>query len=53
VLLGNVRGRLMTLLAERGPLYAEVARVTIDTEGRTPAEVADLVVAELHLEEGP
>ncbi|MFN8167182.1 MAG: shikimate kinase [Candidatus Nanopelagicales bacterium] len=49
----QMRGRLMTLLAERGPLYAEVARVTIDTEGRTPAEVADLVVAELHLEEGP
>jgi shikimate kinase len=53
VLLGNVRGRLMTLLAERGPLYAQVARATIDTEGRTPEEVADLVVAALGLEEIP
>lgn len=52
VLLGNVRGRLMTLLAERGPLYAEVARVQVDTEGRTPQEVADLVVAGLELEAG-
>jgi shikimate kinase len=43
VLLGNVRGRLATLLAERGPLYAEVARVVVDTDGRDPAEVADEV----------
>ena len=52
VLLGNVRGRLMTLLAERGPLYAEVARLSVDTDGRTPEEVADLVVAGLALEAG-
>ena len=44
VLLGNVRGRLAALLTERGPLYAEVSRVVVDTEGRTPAEVADLVL---------
>jgi shikimate kinase len=49
VLLGNVRGRLVTLLAERGPLYAEVARITVDTEDRTPAQVADLVADELGL----
>lgn len=53
VLLGNVRGRLMTLLAERGPLYAEVARATVDTEGRTPDEVADLVLAALDAEAAP
>lgn len=53
VLLGNVRGRLMTLLAERGPLYAEVARATVDTEGRTPDEVADLVLAALDAEAVP
>jgi shikimate kinase len=52
VLLGNVRGRLMTLLAERGPLYAEVARLQVDTEGRAPEQVADLVVAGLELEAG-
>jgi shikimate kinase len=44
VLLGNVRGRLASLLAERGPLYAEVARVTVDTDGREPADVADEVL---------
>ena len=27
--------------AERGPLYAEVARLSVDTDGRTPEEVAD------------
>jgi shikimate kinase len=50
VLLGNVRGRLAALLTERGPLYAEVARLTVDTDGRTPQDVADLVVAGLGLE---
>ena len=49
VLLGNVRGRLVTLLNERGPLYAEVARLTVDTEGRTPDEVADAVLAGLEV----
>jgi shikimate kinase len=49
VLLGNVRGRMTQLLKERGPLYAEVARITVDTEGRTPAEVADAVVEGLGL----
>jgi len=49
LLLGNVRGRLSTLLAERGPLYAEVARVVIDTEGRTPEQVAELIIEELRL----
>ena len=50
VLLGNVRGRLLTLLAERAPLYAEVARATVDTEGRTPEDVAARVLHELNLE---
>jgi shikimate kinase len=49
VLLGNVRGRLSTLLAERGPLYAEVARLAVDTETRTPDEVVDAILAGLLL----
>lgn len=49
VLMGNVRGRLAALVAERAPLYAEVARVTVDTDGRTPDEVADVVVEALGL----
>jgi shikimate kinase len=50
VLLGNVRGRLAALVQERAPLYAEVARVTVDTDDREPDEVADVVLAELGLE---
>lgn len=52
VLLGNVRGRLAALVAERAPLYAEVARVTVDTDGLEPQAVADAVLSGLGLE-GP
>ncbi|GAA3553768.1 shikimate kinase [Microlunatus spumicola] len=45
LLLGNVRGRLVKLLNERTPLYAEVARASVDTDGLTPDEVADRVEA--------
>jgi hypothetical protein len=44
VLLGNVRGRLSALLAERGPLYEEVASTTIDTDTRAPQAVADAII---------
>jgi shikimate kinase len=50
VLLGNVRGRLAALVAERAPLYAEVARLTVDTDGLDPHAVADTVLAGLGLE---
>ena len=50
VLLGNVRGRLAALVAERAPLYAEVARLTVDTDGLDPQAVADAVLAWLGLE---
>ncbi len=45
LLLGNVRGRIKQLLDERTPIYASVARHTITTDGRSAAEVADLVLA--------
>ncbi len=51
VLLGNVRGRLAALVSERAPLYAEVARIAVNTDGRTPDEVADIIVADLGLED--
>ena len=44
VLLGNVRGRLSALLAERGPLYDEVASTTINTDNSAPPVVVDLIV---------
>jgi shikimate kinase len=47
LLLGNVRAQLKVLLDERRPLYREVAHVVIDTNSRTPEEVADQVLAAL------
>jgi shikimate kinase len=40
LLLGNVRSRIKTLLDERQPIYAEVAALTLRTDGRTPEDVA-------------
>ena len=45
LLLGNVRGRLLTLLNERAVLYEEVATETVDTDALTPDAVADLILA--------
>lgn len=44
LLLGNVRARVKQLLDERAPVYAGLARITVDTDGREPAEIA----AEIH-----
>ncbi|MET1060913.1 MAG: shikimate kinase [Nocardioides sp.] len=43
LLFGNVRARIKTLLDERTPIYESVARFSVDTDGRTPQEVADEV----------
>ncbi len=40
LLLGNVRGQIKTLLDERTPIYESVATVVVDTDGRTPEDVA-------------
>lgn len=45
VLALNPRGELARLLALRAPLYTEVAMAAVDTDDRTPAEVADEVLA--------
>ncbi|CAB5007485.1 unannotated protein [freshwater metagenome] len=43
VLMGNVRGRLVALLAERTPLYREVADHVVDTDAlEVEASVADI-----------
>ena len=47
LLLGNVRGRIKTLLDERTPVYESVATLTVETDGREPQEVADEIVAAL------
>lgn len=51
VLLGNVRSRLRSLLDERRPIYTEVAVVTVLTDGRSPEQVAEAVVATLPVEQ--
>jgi len=47
LLLGNPRQRLRALLEARLPLYREVAVATVETDSRTPDEVADAVLAAL------
>jgi shikimate kinase len=47
LLLGNPRAQLRVMLEERRALYAEVATVTIPTDGRTPDEVVAAVEASL------
>jgi len=47
LLLGNVRGRLIQLLNQRLPLYAEVATMAVPTDDLTADEVVAVVVAGL------
>lgn len=45
LLLGNVRSRVKQLLDERTPVYEGLARVVVETDGRTPQDVAAEVLA--------
>ena len=47
LLLGNVRARVKQLLDERTPIYEGVARLTVATDGRRPADIADEIVTAL------
>ena len=47
LLLGNVRGQIKALLDERTPIYESVASVVVDTDGRTPEDVAREIDAAL------
>lgn len=47
MLLGNVRGRIKALLDERTPVYESVATLVVDTDGRTPEDVAEEIVTAL------
>lgn len=44
MLLGNVRSRVKALLDERTPIYEAAATFVVDTDGRTPTEVAAQIV---------
>jgi shikimate kinase len=48
LLTGNPDARLATLAAERSPTYAELATIIVDTDGRSPGQVAATVAARLH-----
>ncbi|MET0525128.1 MAG: shikimate kinase [Nocardioides sp.] len=41
LLLGNVRSRIKALLDERTPVYESVADLVVDTDQRSPQDVAD------------
>jgi shikimate kinase len=41
LLLGNVRSRIKALLDERTPVYEAVADLVVDTDDRSPQDVAD------------
>ena len=41
LLLGNVRSRIKALLDERTPVYESVADLVVDTDQRSPEDVAD------------
>ena len=47
LLLGNVRGRIKTLLDERTAIYESVASLVVDTDGRTPEDVAGEILEAL------
>jgi shikimate kinase len=50
LLVGNVRGQWQRLSDERRPLYQEVARLSLLTDGMSAAQAADLVAADLEAE---
>ncbi|UDY22161.1 shikimate kinase [Nocardioides sp. Kera G14] len=44
---GGLRARIRKLLEDRAPIYEAAATLVVDTDGKTPAEVADEIVEEL------
>ncbi|RYV52876.1 shikimate kinase [Pengzhenrongella frigida] len=47
LLLGNPRAQWQHLMEARRPIYRQVATLVVDTDGRTPAEVAQEIAAAL------
>lgn len=47
LLIGNPRAQLLRLMEARRPLYEEVAAVTVQTDAKTPEQVADEVLCAL------
>jgi shikimate kinase len=49
LLIGSPRAGWLTLMSEREPVYARLATITVVTDGRSPAEIAEEVIGELGL----
>ena len=49
LLLGNPRAQWIRLMEQRRPVYEEVATLTVQTDGRTPGQVAAEIVREVGL----
>ncbi len=47
LLLGNPRAQLRALLEQRLPVYAELACITVSTDGRAPEEIAADIAAQV------
>lgn len=47
LLLGNMRDRLISLLAERTPVYRALATVSVDTDKKSPTQVTDEILDQL------
>ncbi|WP_372733462.1 shikimate kinase [Nocardioides sp.] len=47
LLLGNVRSRVKALLDERAPLYESVATLSVETDGREPADIVEEIIEAL------
>jgi len=47
LLLGNVRSQLRNLMEARRPLYVEVAKLTVATDGKTPDQITDEILEHL------
>ena len=48
LLVGDPQTRLAALAAEREPIYAGLATMTVETDNRTPGQVAAQIAARLH-----
>jgi shikimate kinase len=52
LLLGNVRGQIKALLDARSAIYESVAEVSVDTDGKSPEQVAEEVRRAVEAAEG-
>jgi shikimate kinase len=47
LLIGNPRAKLKELLEQRLPIYEELARITVTTDGRAPSDIAAELAAQI------